>query len=82
MDISRSGSDIVLRDEHLLQQHLQIQLNEKVNQIKQLAVRLDHIMTVEVKQVELKQNELRKEIESIQQELNRKSNTIEIKPEE
>lgn len=77
-DLNRSGSDIVLRDAGLKRKLLQIQVNEKLNQLKQLDVRLDHLMTVEVKQIELKKDELIKEIESIQQELNRK-NVIEIK---
>lgn len=81
MDIQRSGSDLILRNEELYKQHLQIMVNEKLNQLKQLDVRLDHILTVEVKQIELKKNELMKEIESIQQELDRKSNIIEVKAE-
>jgi len=81
MDINRSGSDIVLRDIGLFKQHLQILINEKLNQLKQLDVRLDHILTVEVKQIELKKNELAKEIESIQQELDQKNNIIEVKAE-
>ncbi len=75
-DINRSGSDLILRDEVLKRKHLAILISEKLNQLKQLDVRLDHIMTVEVKQVELKKDELVKEIESIQQELSR-NNVIE-----
>lgn len=78
VDINRSGSDLILRDEHLRRKHLQILINEKLNLLKQLDVRLDHLMTVEVKQIELKKDELVKEIESIQQELNQ-DNVIEGK---
>lgn len=80
-DINRSGSDLVLRDNELYKKHLQILKNEKLNQLKQLDVRLDHILTVEVKQIELKHDELKKEIESIQQELDQKNNIIEVKAE-
>lgn len=76
MDMNRSGSDIVKYDDELKTKHLQILVNEKLNQLKQLDVRLDHILTVEVKQIELKQDELKAEIVSIQQELNRKNKII------
>lgn len=82
MDIRRGDSDLVVYGDDILKQHLEIQVNEKLNQLKQLDVRLDHIMTVEVKQIELKKSELKKEVESIQQELNRKIKTIEIKAED
>lgn len=82
MDIRRGENELVVYGDDILKQHLEIQINEKLNQLKQLDVRLDHIMTVEVKQIELKKNELRKEVESIQQELNRKIKTIEIKAED
>lgn len=80
-DINRSGSDMILRDDGMRKKHMQILVNEKINQLKQLDVRLDHLMTVEVKQIELKQDELRHEIESIQQELNRANKIIDVKGE-
>lgn len=82
MDMRRNDGDLVKYGDDIMCQHLEIQINEKLNQLKQLDVRLDHIMTVEVKQIELKKNELKKEVESIQQELNRKSKIIEIKAED
>lgn len=81
-DIPRSGSDLVLKDDTLFIKHLEILINEKLNQLKQLDVRLDHLMTVEVKQIELKKEELKKEIEAIQLDLKKKSKIIEIKVEE
>jgi hypothetical protein len=80
-DINRSGSDLVKYDDSMKQKHLQILINEKINLLKQLDVRLDHILTVEVKQIELKQDELKTEIVSIQQELNRSRNIVEIQGE-
>lgn len=80
-DINRSGSDLVKYNDVMRKMHLQILINEKINLLKQLEVRLDHIMTVEVKQIELKREELKTEIVSIQQELNPSNKIIELEGE-
>lgn len=80
-DINRSGSDLVKYSDDMKMKHLQILINEKINLLKSLDVRLDHLLTVEVKQIELKQDELKAEIVSIQQELNRHNNIVTIKGE-
>lgn len=81
MDINNNTTDLVRNDDGLNKKHLQIIINEKINLLKQLEVRLDHIMTVEVKQIELKMDVLKKEVEAIQRELDNKSNIIDVKGE-
>jgi hypothetical protein len=61
-DIERNPNELVAQDPVLKKKHLIILLNEKANQLKQLDVRLEHIQTVEVKQLEFKQATLHKEI--------------------
>jgi hypothetical protein len=82
MDLPRNENDgaLIQRFPDLYIKQLNIILAEKQNQLKQLDVRLDHIMTVEVKQIELKKDTLQKEILSLQTEISRKS-AIEIKTE-
>lgn len=79
-DINRSGSmDLVMRDDALKRHHTQIQISEKLNLIKQLEVRLEHIQQVEVEQVKLQMALHKKEVENLQQEL-RGSEVIDVQP--
>lgn len=70
-DIQRNDRAIIQGDPRLKQMHLGVQINERINSIKQLDVLLDKIMTVDIKQLELKREELKKEIETLQTEYNR-----------
>lgn len=67
-DIVRGGSDneIILKHDDLMRNYLQIQINEKLNQIHQLNVNLDRINSVDINKIVLAQKRLQKEIEEIQ----------------
>jgi hypothetical protein len=79
-DINRSGSyDLIQRDDALKRHHTQIQVSEKLNLIKQLEVRLEHIQQVEVEQVKLQMELHKKEVENLQREL-AQSEIIEVQP--
>jgi hypothetical protein len=79
-DVNRSSSDsdIMIRKPELYLQHLEIILNEKLNQIKALDVHLDQLRTVEMKRIELKKATLEEEIKALKAEIGRKT-VIEIK---
>jgi hypothetical protein len=66
-DINRGSvnGDLVKEVPELWKKQLQVLLNEKENQLKQLDVHLDHLRTVEIKRIELKQGILLKEIEQL-----------------
>lgn len=70
-DINRNDRSLVQGDPELKARWLTIQVNERLNQLKQLDVLLDKMMTVDIKQLELKKEELKKEITSLQNELSR-----------
>lgn len=72
-DISRNDRALVQGDPELRVKWLAIQINERKNQLKQLDVLLDKILTVEIKQLELKKDEVKKEIISLQNELDRQT---------
>lgn len=81
-DINRSGGDryeMISRDNALKRHHTQIQVSEKLNLIKQLEVRLEHIQQVEVEQVKLQMALHRKEVENLQRELDQ-SEIIDVQP--
>jgi len=70
-DIERGGgeNEIILKNDELLKNYLQIQINEKQNQILQLKVNLDRINTVEINKLLLAQKRLQKEIEGLMGDL-------------
>lgn len=70
-DIVRGGTDneIILKHDDLMRNYLQIQINEKLNQIHQLNVNLDRINSVDINKIVLAQKRLQKEIEEIQMHL-------------
>lgn len=74
-DIQRNERALVHGDPVLKKLWLQVQINERINQAKQLDVLLEKILTVEVKQLELKKEELKKEIINLQNELSRRAVT-------
>jgi hypothetical protein len=79
-DINRSGSfDMIQRDNALKRHHTQIQVSEKLNLIKQLEVRLEHIQQVEVEQVKLQMALHKKEVENLQSELSQ-NEIIDVQP--
>lgn len=78
--MSDIGRDLVIKDKDLLLRMDQIIINEKKNQLSQLEVRSNHIKNVELKQIELKMEMLRREISTLETELQRNT-AIEIKGE-
>lgn len=76
---SGSGFEIIQRDDALKRHHRQIQISEKLNLIKQLEVRLEHIQQVEVEQVKLQMSVHKKEVEGLQDELAR-NEVIDVQP--
>ena len=66
-DINRgqNGYDLIQRIPALKAHHIRIQISEKENVIKQLAVRLEHINTVEIEQIKLQIATLTKEVEML-----------------
>lgn len=70
-DIQRNDRTMVHGDPELKKLWLVVQINERINQAKQLDVLLEKIVTVDVKQLELKKEELKKEILKLQNELGR-----------
>lgn len=81
-DIQRGGGDryeIINRDDALKRHHRQIQISEKLNLIKQLEVRLEHIQQVEVEQVKLQMSVHKKEVGDLQNELAR-TEVIDVQP--
>ena len=72
-DIQRNERMLVQGDPELKRMWLEVQVNERLNQLKGLDVLLDKIMTVQVKELELKKEELKKEILSLQTELSRQT---------
>lgn len=81
-DINRGGGDryeMISRDNALKRHHTQIQVSEKLNLIKQLEVRLEHIQQVEVEQVKLQISLHKKEVEGLQRELDQ-SEIIDVQP--
>lgn len=70
MDINRSGTglELIRRVPELQAHHRQIQISEKLNVIKQLGVRLEHINTVEIEQIKLQIATLNKEVEMLKSE--------------
>lgn len=73
-DLNRNDDSmsLIVNDNILLREHKKIQMNEKLNSLKQMDVRLHHIQYVEVKQLELKKATLLKEIDLIQKDLDGK----------
>lgn len=72
-DIRRSDGDrfdLVQKIPALKAHHLKIQISEKENLIKQLAVRLEHINTVEIEQIKLQIATVTKEVEMLKDNLN------------
>ena len=82
-DINRSGShELIEANIELKIQYYEIQLNEKINQIKQLDATLDKMKSVEIKRVELAKALAKKEIVQIQsdlQQLRVKEKAIDVK---
>jgi len=69
-DINRSGSyDIIQKTPELREHQIKIQISEKLNFIKQLGVRLEHIEHVEVEQIKLQMATLQKEVEGLKVDL-------------
>jgi len=69
-DIQRNdGYEIVLRTPSLKAHSLKIQISEKLNLIKQLAVRLEHIEHVEIEQVKLQMATTSKEVDQLKADL-------------
>ena len=69
-DIRNSiNGDLIRNDEKLRELDLQVRINEKLNHLKALEVHLDNLRTVQMKQVELKKEALKKEISELQREL-------------
>jgi hypothetical protein len=66
-DIQRGGGsyDLIQRIPALKAHHIRIQISEKENIIKQLGVRLEHITTVEIEQIQLQIATLKKEVEML-----------------
>jgi hypothetical protein len=66
-DINRGGNgyDLIQKIPALKAHHIRIQISEKENIIKQLAVRLEHINTVEIEQIKLQIATLTKEVEML-----------------
>lgn len=66
-NINRSGStmDLIQRIPALKAHHIKIQISEKENLVKQLAVRLEHINSVEIEQIKLQIATLNKEVEML-----------------
>jgi hypothetical protein len=82
-DIQRSSGEryeIIQRDDSLKRHHRQIQISEKLNLIKQLEVRLEHIQQVEVEQVKLQMAIHKKEAESLAEELADSEKIIDVEP--
>ena len=70
VDINRSGStDIVLANDELKKKWIEIAINEKINQIKNLDLQIERLDSVVKKEYLLKQDTLRKEIESLTNDL-------------
>ena len=79
-DIHRNDSyEIVLRTPSLKAHSLKIQISEKLNLIKQLAVRLEHIQHVEIEQVKLQMATTSKEVDQLKADLE-KMQPIDVKP--
>jgi len=70
---------MIERDDALKKHHTQIQISEKLNLIKQLEVRLEHIQQVEVEQVKLQMSLHKREVENLQNEIKRKD-AIDVQP--
>lgn len=71
-DISRNDRGALVHGDPALKKlWLNLQINERINQEKQLDVLLEKLITVDVKQLELKKEELKKEILKLQNELHR-----------
>jgi len=66
-DLNRNddSTDIILRVPELKEHQMKIDLAEKLNTIKGLAVRLDYINTVEIEQVKLRMATVNKEVEQL-----------------
>jgi hypothetical protein len=66
-DINRGANsyDLIQKIPALKAHHIKIQISEKENVIKQLAVRLEHINTVEIEQIKLQIATLTKEAEML-----------------
>lgn len=66
-DINRNETsfDLIQRIPALKAHHIKIQISEKENVVKQLAVRLEHINTVEIEQIKLQIATLTKEVEML-----------------
>lgn len=70
-DLQRSDPNaIVLKDEHLRRKDQELDVSRKLNQIKGLEVRIDHLKTVDIKQAELQIEVLKKEITETRLKLN------------
>lgn len=65
-DLVRGGeSEEFLNNKRLQAKHIQILINERVNQIKQYEVKLERMKTVEMQQLELTIEKLQIEIETL-----------------
>lgn len=76
-DINRNDNSLIHADHDLKTKYLKIKVSEALNQIKAIDVQIDRINTVDLHGLELKKDELRKQIELLQAELN-KLTSIEI----
>ena len=61
-DINERVYNLIQADSELKKRHTEILINEKLNLLKQLDVQLDHIETVQVPQIKLRQSTIEKEI--------------------
>lgn len=69
-DLDRNDSLAVVQANPMLKrEHLKIQISEKLNQIRQLEVRLEHMREVEEKQVCLKIEILKIGVDRLREEL-------------
>jgi len=81
-DLVRSEGDrsleIILANKDLLIKHKQIAINELANQIKQLDARLDQMKSVEMKRLELKKETLSIEILKFEDEVSKLIKTANV----
>lgn len=74
-------TDLIHSKSELYTMHLNILLNDKLNQLKQQDVLLDHLRTVKIKEIEFKKSTLQEEIKELRREIQEKSviNVKEVK---
>lgn len=74
-DIKRhiENTELQIRHPKLYIKELNVRLNEKLNQLKQLDVQLDYLRTVKVEELELQKSFLEKDIEDLKLTIRKKS---------